>query len=204
MLDRALEKAEAKESRQQSCSRPPINFEHGGTNIQARKELVEQPTLRTSKATNTGEEDEGGGPPVIVQPRPKRCEIPLDYNRINRMQLEGYLTRPAVFDMTRLYLAYLSRNKDKHYEGETFVSAKVKLRAMGFPEDIEKVMELYLSFCRSQGVCNEDAIKDLQTLESHISGKKMSQFYAERSRREAVERAYENMPTACDPECVLL
>lgn len=104
MLDIALEEAEEKEKRQIThLPFPTVRFVPGGMNRNGMmiNELGEQPTLITSKATNTDEGEEGYSLPVVVEPR-KRCEIPFDYTRINRMQLERYLTRSNVFDMTRL------------------------------------------------------------------------------------------------------
>lgn len=66
------------------------------------------------------------------------------------MQLEGYLTKPAVKDMVGLYLACLSKNRDRDYEGQTSISVRVKLRAMCFRVEVEKVQEIYLQYCRSQ------------------------------------------------------
>lgn len=180
VLDIALEEAEEKKKRKPSeLPFPTVRFVSGGFNRNGDtiKELGIQPTLITSKATNTGEEEDGESPPVVMEPR-KRCEIPLDYTRINRMQLEGYLTRTYIFDMTRLYLAYLSKNRGSHYEGQTATSVKVKLRALGFPEEEDRIREIYFGYCRSQGINTEETEKDLQILAEHISGKKMSQRYA--------------------------
>lgn len=222
MLDRALERLEAKEGRntpkpQQQVAftrggttyytQPPkqVTFVRGGTFCYGQKELGEHPTLRTSKGTNTGETEGDAATPVLLAPREIRCEIPLDYNRINRMQLEGYLTKPGTYDMVRLYLAYLCKNRDKHYEGQTFISVRVKLRAMGFPVEVEKVREIYMQYCRSQGNTDEETERDLTIFEKHICSKRVNLQYAdERTRARAMERASQDAPVTCDPECVIL
>lgn len=231
VLDTALEKAEAKERQselvkakteikerrrpEQQVSMPMIQFQRGGWNRTTfrRKELGEHPILKTSTATSTEdtkskavstEDADEEGTSVIMRPRPKYCEIPLNYNRINQMQLEGYLTRPAVYDMARLYLAYLSKNRDTIYEGQTYLSVGVKLRSMGFPSDIGKTKEVYVTFCKSQGVSEEEVERDLRSFESYIRNRKLSQTHLqEKTRREADRLAFENRPTGCDPECTI-
>lgn len=207
VLDAALEKAEAKERQQDQASLPVVRFVRGGWNriTKRRTELGEHPKLVTSKATSTEDKDEGECPSVVIEPRPKRCEIPLDYERVNRMQLEGYLTKTAVYDMSRLYLAYLSKHQDTIYDGHTYLSVGVKLRSMGFPSDLGKLRDVYVTYCKSQGASEEEVELDLQTFENYIGNRKLSQNHlSNKNRREADRFAYEQRPTGCDPECTIL
>lgn len=120
------------------------------------------------------------------------------------MQLEGYLTKTAVFDMARLYLAYLSSNKESHYEGHTFTSVGIKLRSMGFPREVEAIKKVYLAFCASQGVAEDEVEKDLRTFGSFIRSKRIGQInQMERNRRDEDRRAFEGRPVGCDPDCVI-
>lgn len=184
---------------------PIGRFVRGGWNrtTMRKNKLGEHPQLRTSKGTSTEEVEERETPPVQLVPR-KRCEIPLDYERVNQMQLEGYLTKTAVFDMTRLYIAYLSHNREGHYEGNTFTSVGIKLRAMGFPKEVDKIKKVYLTFCKSQGVSEEEVEKDLRTFGTYVRERRIGQSnLSERNRREEVRRAFEKRPAGCDPDCVI-
>lgn len=207
VLDAALAKAEAKEKKRLPPSQPVngVRFVSGGMLNRSRPELGSHPTLRTSKGTTTGEEEEASGTPMTPRLRAKRCEIPLDYERINLLQLKGRLTEPAVFDMTRLFLAYLTEYRDDHCEGQTFYSVRVKLRSMGFPEKIEDIKRIYFSFCNQQGNSDAETERDLQIFRRHWETKRSTQVYAAaRTRREADAQAYRDRSTGCDPECVIL
>lgn len=193
VLDIALEEAEARQG-----SRP---------STYATEEVMElgtNPTLRTSKGTSTEESEITGE--RVMYPTQKGCEIHLDYAKVNQMQLEGYLTQASVFDMVRLYLAYLAKNKEAHYEGQTSTSVRIKLRSMGFPENTEDTKQVYLKFCSSQGITVEEVEKDLKILETHVRNKRLTQIHAlERTRSEAAERTHNARETGCDPEiCVIL
>ena len=86
------------------------------------------------------------------------------------------------------------------------MSVGLKLLAMGFPRDTEAIKTVYLNYCRSNGVTEEEAELDLRVLETHINYKKLAQAQAmKKTRREAVERAYHGRTTGCDPElCSIL
>lgn len=206
VLERALEKAEAEElerdqNRTLTTQPRAIRFVHGGT---LRSELGTQPSLRASVGTNTDNQEDGENT-VTITARPKRCEIHLDYARINQMQLEGHLATASVFDMTRLFLAYLCRNRDCHYRGQTYVSVKVKLRALGFPDETNNIKKVYLAYCCSQGITEEEVENDLLTLGNYIRGRNLEQAQiTERHRREEAERIYQGRPSSCDPECTIL
>lgn len=202
VLEEALAKAEAEERGNNRTLNPQhkqVRFVHGGT---LQPGLRTTPSLYTSVGTNTNDGDDT--PAVTITPRASRCEIPMDYTRINQMQLEGHLGSASVFDMARLYLAYLCKNKESHYQGQTYVSVRVKLRAIGFPEDNNSIKEVYLKYCNSQGVSTEEAENDLQILERYIRERKRSQAQlTERQRREEAGRI-DYGSSSCDPECVIL
>lgn len=215
VLEVALAKAEAEGTQNGVSSlnssvpkRPPrklkqINFVKSGT---LQEEIGKAPPLLQMPSQNKQEKSTEVSSKKSEQIEARGTQIHLDYAHVNQMQLEGHLTTTSVFDTTRLYLAYLAKNRDSHYMGQTYVSVKVKLRAMGFPEDVDQVREVYLKYCCSQGVSRQEAEKDLQVLEGYIREKRIAYIQTnERQRREARERIHHGnggMATH-DPECII-
>lgn len=88
ILNRTLQRAETREKKREEKKRGPpqvgmIGFVRAGFSnpISNTCELGEHPTVYTSKGTSTDE----GGDDRTMTPRPRRCEVPLDYERINRI-----------------------------------------------------------------------------------------------------------------------
>lgn len=164
---------------------------------------TEQETASAPPDSGTRKEEQ-----KLAEPKVSYNRVPFDYTRVNRMQLEGHLTRPEVFDKVRLYLAFLVHNRERHLEGHTYFSIRMKLRALGFPPEVDKVKDVYFSYCRSQGGNDTEIEQDLRIYRAFLEGKKTAQVCAAtRAQREmAGNTAYPRRSNAgrCDPECNIL
>lgn len=169
-----------------------------------------QPDLRTSKGTVTEGEEIGETDKIIEASPIQGCAIGLDYERINRMHLVSYLTKPETYDRVRLVLAYLRHHRNDHYEGHTYISTCIKLRAQGFPKDDEKLEEIYFTYCRNQGFEDDEIDQDLKTYGRFLAAKRTMQVNAAAKAHKTYETgatysSYRpSQTTKCDPDCTIL
>lgn len=93
----------------------------------------------------------------------------VNVNEVN-ITLLSKLNDPYIFDLVRLYLAYLyDREKNICIKGETKNSSIIKLRSLGLPTEVFRLRLLYLRHFNGFGMTDEDAILDLNTYKEYIN-----------------------------------
>lgn len=163
--------------------------------------------IRTSKAVNTESVD----PPLPISNPSSYTAVPLDYKKINSMQLQAYLTKPDVYESVRVLLAYLInfKSSDQHINGQTYLSVSTKLRSMGFPHDDKEISELFYDYCGSMGFSSEAVDADLTTYGHYLrTTRSVYLSRAEKALRErfpagpnpSIRYPYNNIPGRCDPD----
>lgn len=124
---------------------------------------------------------------VDVPEGPDHLKIQARITQQSRSDATARLNDCRIYQMVRLYLAYLGRaDSEVIFEGETRTSLGLKIKSEGLPLGSE-LTDMWYQFCKSRGANSTDVLKDLQAYENYCkSSYTPSNFHSEIARKVGV------------------